>query len=226
MDAYLPAFGDDILELSVPSTQRAGEGVGVSADPRSHPIGAGPFAVAAPRLVLCAVDDAMARAWQQGAADHDAIHVHRGSVIDVGAQAVVSPANSYGWMRGGIDGLYAELFPDVEATVRSAILALHGGELPVGEAMIVPTGVPEPGFLISAPTMREPGTTLPHDTVNPYLAALAVFRLWRDDVLDDGLRVREVVGTIAMPGLGTGVGGVAPQTCARQVIAAWDAIFP
>jgi len=198
----------------------------VSADPRSHPIGAGPFAVAVPRLVLCAVDDAMAEAWQQIATEHATIEVHLGSVLDVGAQAVVSPANSFGWMRGGIDGYYAQLFPDVESTVRSAILALHGGELPVGEAMIVPTGVASPRWLISAPTMRDPATTLPPDTVNPYLAALAVFRLWRDGALDDGTRVREVVSTIAMPGLGTGVGGVAPATCARQVLAAWDAIFP
>ena len=198
----------------------------MSADPRSDPIGAGPFAVAVPQLVLCAVDDAMTEAWQRASADHDAIAVHRGSVLDVGAQAVVSPANSYGWMRGGIDALYAELFPDVESTVRSAILALHGGELPVGEAMIVPTGLPQPRFLISAPTMREPGTLLPPDTVNPYLAALAIFRLWCEGKLDDGTPVREVVATIAMPGLGTGVGGVAPATCARQVVAAWDAIFP
>lgn len=198
----------------------------MSVDPRSDPIGAGPFSVAVPQLVLCAVDDAMTDAWQRAAADHDTISVHRGSVLDVGAQAVVSPANSYGWMRGGIDALYAELFPDVEATVRSAILALHGGELPVGEAMVVPTGLPDPRFLISAPTMREPGTRLPPDTVNPYLAALAIFRLWCDGKLDDGTRVREVVTTIAMPGLGTGVGGVAPSACARQVIAAWDATFP
>jgi O-acetyl-ADP-ribose deacetylase (regulator of RNase III) len=198
----------------------------VSADPRSEAIGAGPFAVAVPHLVLCAVDDAMAEAWQQAAADHDAIAVHHGSVIDVGAQAVVSPANSYGWMRGGIDAFYAELFPDVESAVRSAVLALHGGELPVGEAMIVPTGLEEPRWLISAPTMKEPATTLPPDTVNPYLAALAVFRLWREGTLDDGTHVRDAVATIAMPGLGTGVGGVSPAACARQVVAAWDSIFP
>ena len=132
----------------------------------------------------------MADAWLHSAAEHPAIQVHRGSVVDVDVHAVVSPANYYGWMRGGIDALYARLFPDVEATVRSAILALHGGELPVGEAMIVPTGSARPGWLISAPTMRDPGTVLPPDTVNPYLAALAVFRLWRDGKLDDGTCVR------------------------------------
>lgn len=151
--------------------------------------------------------------------------VHRGSVLDVDAQAVVSPANSYGWMRGGIDAVYARTFPAVEQHVRSAVLAYHGGEVPVGQALIVPTGAPSPTWLISAPTMREPGRVLPPDTVHPYLAARAVFRLWRDGRLEDDRPVREVVRTIALPGLGTGIGGVAPRTCAKQVMAAWDEVF-
>ncbi|UVS76437.1 RNase III inhibitor [Actinokineospora sp. UTMC 2448] len=174
-------------------------------------------------LVLCAVDEPLAEAWRS--ATRPNVRVHRGSVLDVDAQAVVSPANSYGWMRGGIDAVYARSFPRVEESVRSAVLAYHGGELPVGEALIVPTGARTPAWLISAPTMREPATVLPPDTVHPYLAARAVFRLWRDGVFDDGAPIRMGVRTVAMPGLGTGVGGVSPQTCARQVAAAWDEVF-
>ena len=151
--------------------------------------------------------------------------VHRGSVLEVDAQAVVSPANSYGWMRGGIDAVYAQTFPSVEQHVRSAVLAYHGGELPVGQALIVPTDAEKPAWLISAPTMREPGTVLPPDTVHPYLAARGVFRLWQDGLLDEGVFIREVVHSIGLPGLGTGVGGVSPETCARQVMAAWDEMF-
>jgi O-acetyl-ADP-ribose deacetylase (regulator of RNase III) len=176
-------------------------------------------------LVLCATDEPLARAWQTAAAGRRNIRVHRGSVLEVQAQAVVSPANSFGWMRGGIDALYSQVFPPVEESVRSAVLAYHGGELPVGEALIVPTGAAKPAWLISAPTMRDPGTRLPEDTVHPYLAARAVFRLWRDGTFDDGVPVRHGVGTVAMPGLGTGVGGVPPATCARQVAAAWDEVF-
>ena len=73
--------------------------------------------------------------------------------------------------------------------------------------------------------MREPGEQLPADTVHPYLAARAVFRHWRDGRLEHGPELRRVVGTIAMPGLGTGVGGVSPETCARQVAAAWSEVF-
>jgi O-acetyl-ADP-ribose deacetylase (regulator of RNase III) len=201
----------------------------------THP----PVSPRSPELVLCAVDEPLATAWTTAAermttgaspltsrtgAVAGRVRVHRGSVLDVLAQAVVSPADSYGRMRGGVDAVYARAFPGVEQHVRSAVLAFHGGELPIGEAVIVPTGEAEPAWLISAPTVREPGEVLPADTVHPYLAARAVFLKWRDGVLDDG-PVRESVETIAMPGLGTGNGGVDPATCARQVAAAWDDVF-
>ncbi|NYI81920.1 O-acetyl-ADP-ribose deacetylase (regulator of RNase III) [Saccharopolyspora hordei] len=176
------------------------------------------------QLVLCALDEPLAAAWQEIADDRAGLTVHRGSVLDLSVDAVVSPANSYGWMRGGIDAVYARAFPDVEQRVRSAVLAYHGGELPVGEALLVPTGVPNPIWLISAPTMREPGERLPADTVHPYLAARAVLRLWRSAALENGALVRDVVRSIAMPGLGTGVGGVPPELCARQIAAAWDEV--
>ncbi|HVV13560.1 macro domain-containing protein [Amycolatopsis sp.] len=179
-----------------------------------------------PSLVLCAIDEPLAKAWQAVVDSVDgAARVHHGSVLDVAADAIVSPANSFGWMRGGIDAVYARAFPGVEQNVRSAVLALHGGELPIGETVVVPTGEPVPAWLISAPTMREPGERLPVDTVHPYLAARAVFLRWRDGKLDDGVEIRRVVDTIAMPGLGTGIGGVSPQTCARQVAAAWTEVF-
>ncbi|WP_199430780.1 macro domain-containing protein [Qaidamihabitans albus] len=179
-----------------------------------------------PELVLCAVDEPLAEAWRSIPETMSGqVRVHHGSVLDVPAHAVVSPANSFGWMRGGIDAVYAKAFPGVEQQVRSAVLAYHGGELPIGEAVVVHTGEPAPQWLISAPTMREPGEQLPADTVHPYLAARAVFLLWRDARLEHGAEVREVVDTIAMPGLGTGVGGVSPATCARQVAAAWEEVF-
>jgi O-acetyl-ADP-ribose deacetylase (regulator of RNase III) len=181
-----------------------------------------------PHVVLCSIAEPLAAQWQTVAAGRASIDVHRGSVLDVAADAAVSPANSYGLMRGGIDAAYADAWPGIEARVRGAVLALHGGELPVGEAVIVPTGLDQParpGWLISAPTMREPGTVLPADTVHPYLAARAVFRLWRDGCLEDGRPVRSAVRVIALPGLGTGVGGVPPEACAHQVAAAWDEVF-
>lgn len=189
--------------------------------------GTDPHAAArTPELVLCALDDTLEQAWHSVVnTARERVRVHRGSVLDVHAQAVVSPANSQGWMRGGIDAVYSRAFPGVEQRVRNAVLNYHGGELPVGQAVAVRTGESAPEWLISAPTMRSPGEWLPADTVHPYLAARAVFLLWRDAEVEPGVRAREVVDVIAMPGLGTGVGRVTPENCARQVAAAWDEVF-
>ncbi|SNR28863.1 O-acetyl-ADP-ribose deacetylase (regulator of RNase III), contains Macro domain [Haloechinothrix alba] len=179
-----------------------------------------------PEVVLCSVDDALTEAWHTVAESAgDRVRVHHGSVLDVHADAVVSPANSYGWMRGGIDSVYARAFPGVEQHVRNAILSYHGGELPVGQAVAAQTGEPMPKWLICAPTVREPGEQLPTDTVHPYLAARAVFEFWRTGDVELDVPAREAIDVIAMPGLGTGVGGVEPLNCARHVSAAWSDCF-
>jgi O-acetyl-ADP-ribose deacetylase (regulator of RNase III) len=176
-------------------------------------------------LVLVAVDAPMARAWRALAETRAELVVHEGSITDVDADAVVSPANSLGIMGGGIDGVYARWFPGISDRVRAASGADRGGELPVGQAVIVPTGVERPAWLVSAPTMSRPGERLPSDGGAARAAAGAVLRLWRDGTLPDGTRMRDVVRTIAMPGLGTGVGGLSPEVCAAQVGAAWGEIL-
>jgi O-acetyl-ADP-ribose deacetylase (regulator of RNase III) len=184
---------------------------------------AGP--VSAPRIVLCSVGADMTQAWQDIAETRPGIEVFEGSIMEIGADAVVSPANSFSLMRGGIDAVYSAAWPGIEQRVRSAVLAFHGGELPVGEAVVVATGSTRPGWLFSAPTMRAPATVLPLGTVHPYLAARAVFRLWRTGRVEDGRPVRQAIRRIGIPGLGTGVGGVSAESCARQVAAAWDELF-
>jgi O-acetyl-ADP-ribose deacetylase (regulator of RNase III) len=180
-------------------------------------------------LVLMAVDDALENAWTELARDRPGLVVHRGALEEVGdrhgVDAVVSPANSFGRMGGGIDLAYARWFPGIEARVRAASGADRGDELPVGAAVIVPTGIERPAWLISAPTMRRPGTRLDPDGAAARAAATAVLRLWRDGTLPDGRPVRAAVRTIALPGLGTGTGGVNPRVCARQVGAALDEIL-
>jgi O-acetyl-ADP-ribose deacetylase (regulator of RNase III) len=170
-----------------------------------------------PTLVLVAVDAPMAQAWSALAEGRAEVVVHEGSITDVDADAVVSPANSLGFMGGGIDTVYARWFPGISDRVRAASGADRGGELPVGEAVIVPTGVERPAWLVSAPTMRRPGERLPSDGGAARAAAGAVLRLWRDGDLPDGTRVRDAVRTIALPGLGTGVGGLSPEVCAQRV---------
>lgn len=160
-----------------------------------------------------AADDALAAAWRRVAAQVDGVDVHHGDILAAAAEcdAFVSPANSFGYMRGGIDAVYARYFgPSLEAGVRAAISSEFGGELPVGEAVVVETGHAVVPFLIAAPTMRTP-MVLPADTNHPFLAARAALR---------AAAAHPDVHVVAMPGLGTGIGGVSPEQCADQVVAA------
>jgi len=175
------------------------------------------------KIVLAALDDELADAWERHCGGLPDVTVHQGSILDLAVDAVVSPANSFGFMDGGIDHLYSDRFGwHVQEQLQELIRARHGGELLVGTAEIVETGRPRPLFVIAAPTMRVPMVL--RDTVNPYLAARAVFRLIRHGVVPAGALAGEpvagVVTSVAFPGLGTGVGRVGPNTCARQVRAA------
>ena len=179
-------------------------------------------------IVLAAVDAPLAEAWRRFCGDVPDVAVHRGSILDVHCDAVVSPANRFGFMDGGIDHAYSLHFGwGVQRRLQDAIRTRHHGELLVGRAEAVWTEDPRVPFVIAAPTMRVP-MVLPADTINPYLAARAVLLLIANDRFADGPfagePVASVVRTVAFPGLGTGVGRVGPNACARQVRAAIDGV--
>ena len=175
------------------------------------------------RIVLTAVDEPLAAAWQRWCGDLPCVEVHRGSIFDAACDAVVSPANSFGFMDGGIDRLYTAFFgPAVQDRVQACIRGCHGGELLVGQADIVPTGHACIPYLIAAPTMRVPAAL--GRSIHPYLAARAVLLLILRGRFSCGELAGEPVAghvrRVAFPGLGTGVGRVPPAVCARQVRAA------
>ncbi len=180
------------------------------------------------KVVLVAVEPDLADAWERHCGDLDCVTVHRGSILDVACEAVVSPANSFGFMDGGIDRFYSHHFGwEVQDRLRELIRSRHHGELLVGTAEIVETGHSRIPFLIAAPTMRVP--MILRDTVNPYLAARAALLLIRRGAVPAGAfadqPVASIVSTVAFPGLGTGVGRVEPNTCARQMRTAIEEVI-
>lgn len=180
------------------------------------------------QIVFAAVEDSLADAWELFCGDLPFVTVHRGSILDVRCDAVVSPANSFGFMDGGIDMFYSQCFGwGVQERLQRAIQTRHHGELLVGAAEIVETAHPDIPYLIAAPTMRVP--MILRDSVNPYLAARAVLLMIRHGVFSEGTHagepVADFVKTVAFPGLGTGVGQVGPVTCANQMREAIDTVI-
>lgn len=147
-------------------------------------------------------------------------HLGAGEPVDVEADAVVSPANSFGFMDGGIDAVYTYQFGEgVQQRLQARIAAEHGGELPVGMAVIVPTMHPGIPWCISAPTMRVPGDVA--DTANAYLAFRAALRA----VLAHNASGAAPIRRVLCPGLGTAIGQMPVARCARQMRIAWDRVL-
>jgi O-acetyl-ADP-ribose deacetylase (regulator of RNase III) len=161
----------------------------------------------------------VASAWQKAFAGEPFVQISCGHIFDVQADAIVSPANSFGYMDGGIDLVYSQLFGyQLESRLQALLLESHFGELPVGQALILPTEHAAIPFLVSAPTMRVPSSIA--RSMNVYLA----FRAALIAVLEHNTRSTPLILTLLVPGLGTGVGEVPPDRAARQMKAAYDAV--
>ena len=175
------------------------------------------------QIILADVQPAMVAAWQHICGDLPNVSIQHGSILDCATDAVVSPANSFGFMDGGIDMLYSRFFGwHVQERLQTIIQQAHFGELLIGNAALVPTDHAKIPYVIAAPTMRVP--MILRGTVNPYLACRAVLLLIKHGRLADGQALADVVKTVAIPGLGTGVGRVEPAICARQIRAAIEAV--
>jgi O-acetyl-ADP-ribose deacetylase (regulator of RNase III) len=168
------------------------------------------------QIVLASVDDELVRAWESNCGDIENLTIHHGSIFDVKCDAIASPGNSFGFMEGGLDLKIYEFFGEqVQERLQKLIQTRHYGELLVGMAEVVETDHAEIPYLISAPTMRIP-TSL-RETVNVYLATRAILTLVKFGTVPDGTPVKHIIETIAIPGMGMGLGQVPPDICALQM---------
>lgn len=158
----------------------------------------------------------LADAWSSSFKDEPNFEIHGGvDIFDYPGDAVVSPANSFGFMDGGIDLLYSlNMGWHVQQRLREKIMDEHDGELLVGQSTWVPTDYRKFPILICCPTMRVPCRL--KGMPNVYLAAKALFTFAR--------RHPEIT-RIVCPGLGTGTGGVVPAECAEKMKMAYNDFY-
>ncbi|XP_067675049.1 uncharacterized protein [Haliotis asinina] len=179
----------------------------------------------------------MVSAWMEQFEDNKTrIEISHGDIFKdaPSADALVSPANSFGFMDGGIDMAYSLHFGwQMQERLQNIIRAENHGELLVGDAIIMPTfegGAKEDSmdwsmtnegkpikWLISAPTMRVPMNV--KGTVNAYLAFRAVILAVQKHNEDAS---KEKISTVIMPGLGTAVGRMPESDCAFQMLQAYE----
>jgi O-acetyl-ADP-ribose deacetylase (regulator of RNase III) len=165
------------------------------------------------------VDADVVSAWEKYFKGIGNVRISHGDIFDISADAIVSPANSFGYMDGGIDLVYLRRFGwELQTRLQAHLKDEHNGELPVGQATIVETFDTTIPYLISAPTMRVPMNV--SNSINAYLAFRAAIQAVKQ-------HNREAAGatirTILCPGLCTAIGRMPPDLSARQMATAFEA---
>ena len=166
------------------------------------------------RLILVDPDERLCDAWRQAFGSHPSVTVVHGRFQALDEfDCMVSAANSFGLMDGGVDLAIARFFGDALVDrVQSHILREYFGEQPVGTSFIAETGHPAHPYLAYTPTMRVPMSIGTTDYA--YLAMWAMLR-----AVDHHNRSSSMppIRTIACPGLGTGAGELPAGEAARQM---------
>jgi O-acetyl-ADP-ribose deacetylase (regulator of RNase III) len=135
------------------------------------------------------------------------IEVRKGSITTCQVDAIVNPANSFGCMGGGVAGA-------IKAVGGQSIEdeAITKAPVQIGEAVVTGAGDLICRKVIHAPTMHNPAErTDSHKVACAVKAALE-------------LADNECFRSIAMPGMGTGVGGLSKLEAAKVIIKSINSI--
>lgn len=166
--------------------------------------------------ILADTNPKLISAWREVFSETPQVKIIEGDITKLKADALVSPANSFGFMDGSLDYAISErLGWHLEKELQQRIKNLPEGELLVGQAMILETNDADIPYLISAPTMRIPTNFNIDTSINAYLAMKAILIQANKD---------ERIHTVTIPGLCTGVGRMQPIICAKQMWYAFEEI--
>jgi len=159
------------------------------------------------------------------------IDYYTGNIRDMNAppnSCYLSPANSFGYMDGGIDAVYSIMFPGIQQLVQERIKSypyktrLGLSYLPIGSSLLIDlnllntrnnTANESNCYLISAPTMWRPQDV--SMTNNAYYAMLSTLSLIRK-YNETALPTRQIT-TLICPGLCTGYGKMSYKQSAEQI---------
>jgi O-acetyl-ADP-ribose deacetylase (regulator of RNase III) len=129
------------------------------------------------------------------------IIVKKRDITEEECDAIVNPANSLGYMGGGV-ALAIKLKGGKEIEEE----AVRKAPIPLGKAIATKAGKLKCKLVIHSPTMQKPAEKIPLENVR--LATIAALELARK------LKIK----SIAFPGMGTGVGGIKAEDAARVMI--------
>jgi O-acetyl-ADP-ribose deacetylase (regulator of RNase III) len=129
---------------------------------------------------------------------------------------MVSAANSFGLMDGGVDLAILDFFGiELMDRIQERIVVDYLGEQPVGTSFIIETGNKKHPFVAHTPTMRVPMPIRTTDYVYSAMWAMLV-------AVNQHNRTHPMkIASVACPGLGTATGRVPSEEAARQMALAY-----
>lgn len=175
-------------------------------------------------LILCDINTAMVEAWQRHWEPSPVVPVRYHTLpfqeVPEEFDCIVSPANSFGLMDGGIDAHISNYFGGQSVfipRVQKAILEEWGGQQPVGTSFIIATGR-ETGcrFLAHTPTMR-----LPEKVAGTDIAYRSMWSMLLAVRNHNRHNPTQKITSVLCSGLGTGVGRMSFEEAAKQMALAY-----
>lgn len=144
------------------------------------------------------------------------------NINSVQADCIVSPANSYGLMDGGVDRSINYSLNYISEKIQKFIQFKYNGEQPVGTCMIIPVEqshmtTAKYKYLAHTPTMRVPKDV--SNTENAYLA----FRALLTELFNHNRQYNDI-NTVVMTSFCCGAGIMTPYQAAKQMRFAYDMV--
>lgn len=173
------------------------------------------------KLILVDPNSAMCFGFQEHFHDLPDVEIVNGRFEYLPAfDCMVSAANSFGLMDGGVDLAINNYFGDqLQNRVQQRILKEFRGEQPIGTSLVVETQHEAHPYLAHTPTMRVPMTISKTDNV--YLAMWAMLlAVWNFNKMAEQAG-NQPLKVVACPGLGTGIGRMGYREAARQMSLAY-----
>lgn len=167
------------------------------------------------KLTIATLNEDIYEIFKKMFDDEPDVNIYLGSAFNISADALVSPANSFGYMDGGFDAQIVDnLGSSIETQVRYEIEACYFGEINIGEAFRLFIDKRSYKYLIVAPTMRVPMDV--HLTTNAYVAFRAMLR-------EAFICIH--IKSIVTPTFCTGIGKMDPYVAATQMKMAYRNII-
>lgn len=138
----------------------------------------------------------------------DNVFCHHADIIEIAECCVVSPANSFGDMDGGIDKVYKSYFGNsIQSKVQSYIQEYSPNGIPVGDTAIINTYHKKVPWLLVAPTMK-----IPRPHIDPTVAGDVLF-----SIVARAASNSNSLKKVFCPGLGTGIGEIDNERAALEM---------